>query len=88
MVPSLPHGPDGMNDAACRQIKARAKLCFTGATPIQGATIIQQHRTGSRMNSAIHPAAAQQAGIGRINNGVYLQCCYICTDNFNHGKTL
>jgi hypothetical protein len=82
---AFPYRPDRVNDAARRQVKSRGQFGFTGAAAVQGAALIKQHRTGGGVNGAIHPAATEQRGVGRIDNCVHLECCNICANYFNHG---
>jgi hypothetical protein len=36
------------------------------------------------VNGPVYPATTQQAVIGRVNDGINLECRDISADNFNH----
>ena len=73
---------DGMDDIIGRQTKAGRYPGFTGGAPADLAAGGQQFRTGGAVDGAVNTPAAQQRGIGGIDNGTNLQAGDIAPDNF------
>ena len=62
-----------MYHPACRQPVALRDFGLTSAAAAQLAALGQQLRPGGAMYRTVHPAAAQQRGIGSINYRVHRQ---------------
>ena len=80
MPAAVPDRAHGMDHVTCGQGEARGDARLAGGAAHarcrfgQGAAGRQQRRTGRAMDGAIHAAAAEQARIGRIDDGVRRQC--------------
>ena len=62
-----------MDGVAGGQIMARGDACLAGRTASQRAAFGQQARPGGTVDGAVHAAAAQEAFIGHIDDGVNFQ---------------
>ena len=55
------------------QIKCRRDFGLPRFAAAQGAASLQQARPRGAVYGAVHPAAAQQRAVGRVDNGVRFQ---------------
>ena len=68
----VPHGADCMDDVFGRKAVALRRLGLAGGTAVEGAALGQQLRTGCPVDGPVHSAAAQQGGVGGVDDGVHL----------------
>ena len=66
--------PDGMNHVTGLQSIAFRDLGLAGRAAVQATAFGQEPRPGGPMDRAVDPAAAQQAVVGCVNDGVDIQC--------------
>src|SRR5574343_1516571 len=88
LVATAPYRADGMKHPACRQRETGRypHLAYRAKTVLQ--TGLQHAGAGSSMNGAIHPAAATQTTVGRIDDGVYRQPGDIAAPQFDGDAVL
>src|SRR5205814_8392670 len=78
-----PHRADRVNDPLCRQVIAFGDFCLPGGAALELTAFLEQLRSRSAMNRAIHAASAQQACVGGIDDTVHLLLRNISFDNRN-----
>jgi hypothetical protein len=78
-----PDRPDGVDDISGRQTIPLGQLGISGFAAAQPGAFLQQPRTGSAMNGAVHSAAAQQSIVGGIDYGIHRQSGNVSLDDFN-----
>ena len=73
LAAAVPYRTDGVDDVLCRQPIAAGDLGRTGGAAAERAAFGQQLRTGRAMDGAIDAAAAKQARVRRVDDGVDAQ---------------
>ena len=87
MCPAAPDRPDRVDDKSGGQTIAARNFRFTGSTTSQCPAFREQFRAGSAVNRAIDSAAAQQASIRGIHNGIDLELRDVAADNVDLSGT-
>ena len=70
VVPAPPHRSHGVDHPAGREAVAAGGLGVAGGAPAEAPALGQQARAGRPVDGAVDPAAAEQAGVGRVDDGV------------------
>lgn len=74
IVPATaPYRPHRVNDVAGGQTKTRSDLRVARHAAVERATRLKQSRPGGAMNCAVNTAAAQQRGVGGVDDRVEAQ---------------
>ena len=89
MLTSAPDGADSMEDPPGMQSEAWSSLGISGVAPVEFAAGSEKLGTGCPVNSAIDTTAAEQRGVGCIDDGVNSLCCDVSLyrDEFCHLRT-
>ena len=69
-VTAVPHGTDGVDDPAGRQLVTLGHLGVAGMTAAKRSAFAQQLGAGRAMDRAVHAAAAKERAIGGIDDHV------------------
>ena len=69
---ALPDRPRRMDHIAAGKLISSCDLCFPGLTAVKCATLFQKLRPCRPVDCPVHTASAKEAGIGRINNSIYI----------------
>ncbi len=87
VVSSAPDGPDGVKDPLGRKAEAGSSFGFTGSAAIQIAAGVEQFGAGGAMDGAVDTAAAEQRGVGRVDDDIDVQCGDVAGDGdeLGHG---
>ncbi|KAA6414093.1 MAG: hypothetical protein FRX48_02455 [Lasallia pustulata] len=64
-----PNRPHGMDHLVARQIERVGDFGVPGAAAMQGAAGGEQARAGGRVDGAVGAAAAEEGGVGRVDDG-------------------
>lgn len=89
MTAAPPDGAGRMDHVLSRQPVAFGDLRLPGLAAVQRPALLQQRRPGRPVDRAVHPAAAQQGGVGRVDDGVYSAGRDVPLDDLKrHGKLL
>ena len=72
-MPALPHRADCVDDMLRGQAVAAGDLGVTGVATIEGAALGQKLGAGRTMYRAIDTAAAEQRGVGGVDDGVNVE---------------
>jgi hypothetical protein len=75
-----------MDHEAGRKPIASGQSRFSGGTAADGAALGQQFGAGRPVDGPVHAAAAQQGGVGRIDDGIDFQSGNIALPNFDPGS--
>ena len=70
-----------MNDEAGWQIISASDFRVPGLTTAERSTFGEQFSSGSAVNRAVYPAAAEKRRVSRIHNGIDFELRDITTDN-------
>ena len=70
MVSAAPYWPNGVEDPSGREAEARGGFGVSGVAAVQFAAGGEQFWAGCAVNGAVHSAAAQQGGVGGVDDGV------------------
>ena len=65
-----PDGADGVDDVPAGQVIGGGQLGLSRLTAVEGAALRQKPRPGGTVDSAVHAAAAQQGGVGGVDDGI------------------
>ena len=79
---AVPDRPDGVDHMPRRQPIALGDLGVAGLAAMQRAAFGEQLRTGCAMDRAVDAAAAEQRGIGGVDDGVNAQRRDVGNDDF------
>jgi hypothetical protein len=74
-----------MDHVSCRQAEALGEFGISGATAAQLSARTQQFGSGGAMNGPVNATAAEQRGVGCVNDGVNLQCRYVLMKRVESG---
>jgi len=86
LITTMPYRTNDMDHMACGQVEPGRQACVADRAAHarsyfrQCPTGLQQFWSGSAMNRAIDTAASEQAGVGRIDNGVHRKRGDVCPD--------
>jgi hypothetical protein len=69
-ITAVPNRADGVDDMPRRQPMAGRDLGVTGLAAIEGTAFGQEFGAGRTVNRAINAAAAEQARVGGVDDGV------------------
>src|SRR6266404_534585 len=69
-VSPVPHRADGMNHMPCRKPVTPGDFGVAGRTAMQGAAFGEKLKAGRAMDGAIDATAAEQGGVGGVDDGV------------------
>ena len=83
---AAPHGPDGVDDVAGRQIEARRDLGLAGGAAAKRRTRIGEFWTRRAMDGATHPAARRQSLVGGVDDGVDGKGGDVAFDDVDSGR--
>src|SRR5262249_9069083 len=70
---AAPDRADGMNDPARGQGMATRESHLTGRAAAESATLLEQSRARGAVNRAVHAAAAEQARVGGVDDGIDIE---------------
>ena len=80
VIAAVPDGADGVDDVfAGKRIRA-GELCLTGLAAAEPQALREQPRPRRTVDAAVHPAAARQRRLRRIDNGIHRHFRYIVAD--------
>ena len=82
---AVPDRAGRMDDIAAGETISLCRLGFSRSAAAEGAALCEQFRAGCTVDRAVHTAAAQQGGVGRID---YRIRCTLCDVPLNDFQTL
>ena len=87
VVAAMPDRPHGVDDDLRRQVACNRYhgLTCRAAVRVQLAALGQYRRSARAVDRAIHTAAAPQAGVGRVDDGVDLERRDVALIEFERG---
>src|SRR5699024_5143832 len=71
-ISALPDRPRRMDHIAAGKLIGSCDLCLPGLTAVKCAALFQKLRPCRPVDRPVHTASAKEAGIGRINNRIYI----------------
>jgi hypothetical protein len=80
VLSSVPDRPDSVEHPLGMELEAWSGLGISGIAAVEFAAGSEKFGTSSSMNGSIDPTAAEQRGVGRIDNGVNSLCCDVSLD--------
>ena len=70
LASAVPDRTDGVDDVAGGQVETRRGLGVAGGAAAENSARGQQFRPGGAVDGAVHAAAAEQRGVGRVDDGI------------------
>src|SRR5437899_12177182 len=81
MFPATPNRPDRVNHKASGQTISASNFCFARLTTAECSTFGEQFRSGSAVNRAVHPAAAEKCCICGVHAAIDIELRDVAADN-------
>ena len=91
LVSSAPHGPDGVHDVPRGQLPGRRRLGVAGLAAAEQPALREDRRAAGPVDRTVHPAAAEQRRVRRVDDHVDRLFGDVAADGFDpshDGETL
>ncbi len=91
MLAAAPGGADGVDDEFRRQVVAYGDFGIARGAAAEGAAFFEKFWAGGIVNCAVNASAAQQRGVGSVDDGVDVEFGNITTeklDGVGHGAMM
>ena len=87
LITAMPHRAHRVDHPFGFEAKSRCDARFTGGTTTQLAAGFQQSRPRRPMYRPVHATAAQERGVGRVDDDIHVQIGDVVLDDLDHRQS-